>query len=94
MHWQSLKWCSKCTSMSPMPVIKTFSNCRLSIYSREHGIAHFHLEFSNGDRCAIAIETGEVIVGEIKPSRRLKEVLAWAHDNREFLLQQWKEITQ
>jgi hypothetical protein len=76
-----------------MPTIKIFANCRLAIYPDEHGIPHFHLEFSNGDRCSVAIETGALIVGEITPKRRIKEVLTWAQENREFLLQQWKEIT-
>lgn len=77
-----------------MPTIKIFSNCRLSIYPREHGVPHFHLEFTNGERCAIAIETGEVIAGAITPTRRLKEALAWAGDNQKLLLQKWKEISQ
>lgn len=77
-----------------MPTIKVFSNYRLAIYPRDHGIPHFHLEFTNGDRCAIAIETGEVVVGEITSARRLKEALAWARENHGFPLQQWKEINQ
>lgn len=55
---------------------------------------HFHLEFTDGTRCAVAIETGEVITGEITPSRRLKEALVWARENRKLLLQKWQEITQ
>lgn len=77
-----------------MPTIKVFTNCRLAIYANEHGIPHFHLEFSNGDRCSVAIESGIVIAGEITPQRRLKEALTWAQDRREFLLQKWKEIAE
>jgi hypothetical protein len=77
-----------------MPVIKTFPNCRLAIYPREHGIPHFHLNFSDGDRCTIAIESEEILAGEVRPGRKLEEPLAWARDNRELLLQKWKEITR
>lgn len=80
--------------MSRMPAIKTFSNCQLSIYPREHGIPHFHLEFTDGDRCSVAIETEVVLAGEVRPARRMAEALAWARDNRELLLQKWKEITR
>lgn len=77
-----------------MPAIKTFSNCRLSIYPREHGIPHFHLDFTDGDRCTVAIGTQEILAGEARPSRKLEIPLAWARDNRELLLQKWKEITR
>lgn len=77
-----------------MPAIKTFSNCRLSIYPREHGIPHFHLDFADGDRCTVAIATEEILAGEARPRRKLEIPLAWARDNRELLLQKWKEITR
>lgn len=77
-----------------MPTIKIFANCRLSIFPREHGVPHFHLEFTDGDRCAVAIETEVILVGEVRPERKLAEPLAWAREHRELLLQKWKEITR
>ena len=77
-----------------MPAIKTFSNCRLSIFPREHGVPHFHLEFTDGDRCAIAIETEVILAGDVRPERKIAEALTWARENRELLLKKWKEITR
>jgi len=77
-----------------MPAIMTFANCRLSIFPREHGVPHFHLEFTDGDRCAVAIETGVILAGEVRPERKLTEPLTWAREHRELLLQKWKEITR
>lgn len=83
-----------CTTIRSIPAIKIFVNCRLSIYPREHGVPHFHLEFSDGSRCAIAIETETILAGEVRPERKLAEALAWARHNRELLLEKWKEISR
>lgn len=77
-----------------MPTIKTFANCRLAIFPREHGVPHFHLEFTDGDRCAVAIGSHTILAGEVHPERKLAEPLAWALENQELLFQKWKEITR
>jgi hypothetical protein len=77
-----------------MPTIIRFHTCRLTIYPSEHGIPHFHLEFIDGDRCAIAIETLEILAGSVRPERKMAEALKWAAENRALLLEKWKEITR
>lgn len=74
-----------------MPTIKRFANCAIEIYNREHGRPHFHVIFSNGDRCSVDIVTLELLGGEIKPSARLREALRWAAENRAVLLAYWRE---
>lgn len=77
-----------------MPTIIRFHTCRLTIYPSEHGIPHFHLEFIDGDRCSIAIETLEILAGSVRPEKKMAEGLKWAAENRALLLEKWKEITQ
>jgi len=77
-----------------MPVIKRFGNCTIKMYADEHPPAHFHVEFSDGVRCAIAIDTLEIIAGLVNPRRRLQEPLTWAAANRELLWRKWQELTE
>jgi hypothetical protein len=77
-----------------MPTIKRFTNSRIVIYPQEHGVPHFHVEFTDGDRCAISIATLEVLAGQVHPQRRLREALTWAEGNRTLLFMKWKEITR
>jgi hypothetical protein len=79
---------------SLMPVIKRFGNCTIKMYADEHPPAHFHVEFSDGLRCAVEIDSLEIIAGVVSPPRRLKEPLTWAAANRELLRLKWKELTE
>ena len=77
-----------------MPTIMRFRSCRLTIYPNEHGPPHFHLEFTDGDRCSIGIESLEVLVGTVTPAKKMAEAIKWAAENQAFLLAKWEEITQ
>lgn len=77
-----------------MPTIMRFRTCRLTIYPNEHGTPHFHREFTDGDRCSIAIETLEILAGKLGQERKAAEALSWAEKNRDLLLAKWKEITR
>ncbi len=63
------------------------------MYPRDHAPPHFHVVFSDGSRCAVAIENLAVIAGRV-PERRLRLALQWAAVNREALQAKWKEINQ
>ncbi|MEI8356479.1 MAG: DUF4160 domain-containing protein [Deltaproteobacteria bacterium] len=71
-----------------------FRTCRLTIYPDEHGVPHFHLEFTDGDRCSIEIESLTVLAGSVSPEKKMAEALKWASMNRFLLLEKWKEITK
>ena len=77
-----------------MPVFKRFGNCTIKMYADEHPPAHFHVEFSDGTRCSVAIESLEILAGVVRPLRRLDESLTWAAANRELLGMLWKELTR
>ena len=77
-----------------MPTIMRFRTCRITIYASEHGKPHFHLEFIDGDRCSIEIETLTILAGSVTPEKKMTEALKWASENRALLLDKWKEITK
>lgn len=42
----------------------------------EHGVPHVHVEFRDGSRVVVAIETREVLAGAVIPAKRLLPALA------------------
>lgn len=75
-----------------MPTVMRFSACRITIYPNEHGTPH--LEFADGDRCAVDIATLEILVGTVTPPKKAAEAMKWAAANQTLLLSKWKEITR
>ena len=63
---------------------------RLSVYGREHGMPHFHVE-GPGYRCSLSISTGGLIIGRA-PASVLKAARAWALNNQDLLRQKWREL--
>ena len=75
-----------------MPKLKQFPGCRIVIYPRDHR-PHVHVEFRDGNRCTLEIET-LLVTGAVRPSGRLKQPLGWIAANRVRLLAKWKEIVR
>ena len=65
-------------------------NWKISVYARDHGVPHFHIE-GPGFRASVAIGTLEVIVGSA-PARARKEALGWARGRQAELLAKWQEL--
>jgi Domain of unknown function (DUF4160) len=65
-------------------------NWKITVYGREHGIAHFHLE-GRDFRCSISIATLDVIIG-VAPTAALREACEWAGANRDVLMAKWREL--
>jgi len=65
-------------------------NWKVSVYGREHGVAHFHIE-GPGFRASVGIATLEVIIGAV-PARVLDDALAWAREHQAELLAKWQEL--
>jgi hypothetical protein len=76
-----------------VPRLKQFPGCRIVIYPRDHRPPHVHVEFRDGSRCTVEIET-LLVTGAVRPSARLKRPLAWIAANRAWLLAKWKAIVQ
>jgi hypothetical protein len=76
-----------------VPKLKQFPGCRIVIYPRDHRPPHVHVEFRDGNRCTVEIET-QLVTGAVRPSGRLKQRLRWIAANRVRLLAKWKEIAR
>lgn len=63
------------------------------MYPRDHRPPHVHVEFRDGGRCTVEIET-LLVSGGVRPAGRLAEALSWIAANRERLAAKWKEIVQ
>jgi hypothetical protein len=58
------------------------------MYSREHGVAHFHACYAERD-ASIAISTLDVLEGSL-PGRALSLVRAWAELHHDELMANWE----
>jgi len=76
-----------------VPKLKQFPGCRIAIYPRDHRPPHVHVEFRDGSRCTVEIET-LLVTGVVRPSGRLKQPLEWIAANRTRLLAKWEEIVR
>lgn len=59
---------------------------KVSLYGREHGAPHFHIE-GPGYRCSIGIQSLEIVIGAA-PASVLRAARAWADENRDALQDQ------
>jgi hypothetical protein len=76
-----------------VPKLKQFPGCRIEIYPRDHRPPHVHVEFRDGSRCTVEIET-LLVTGVVRPYSKLKQPLMWIAANRARLQAKWKEIVQ
>lgn len=76
-----------------MPKLRQFADCHVAIYPRDHRPPHVHVEFRDGSRCTVEIESLKVS-GTIRPAARLASAMAWIEANQTMLLAKWKEIVR
>ena len=72
-----------------MPTISTFFGIVIRMYYGDHAPAHFHA-FYQGHEALIAIETLELITGEL-PRRAQELVFDWAELHRQELVGNWQK---
>ncbi|MHB1271868.1 MAG: DUF4160 domain-containing protein [Rhodanobacter sp.] len=77
-----------------MPKLKQFAGRHIAIYPRDHRPPHVHVEFRDGSRCTVGIESLTVSSGTIRPAARLASAMAWIAANKVMLLAKWKEIVR
>ena len=73
-----------------MVTVHRASTWRISVYGREHGAPHFHVEGREW-RCSVLISGLEVIVGHA-PRKELAAAIAWAAEHRTELAALWREL--
>lgn len=54
-----------------------------------HPLPHAHVEFRDGMRVSVAIESLVVLTGVVRPLKRLNEPLAWVADHKEALIEEY-----
>lgn len=71
-----------------MPEISRFLGVRICMYFSDHGIPHFHAEHG-GDNAAIAIETLDLVEGNL-PTATRRIVIEWASRRQPELREAWR----
>ena len=59
-----------------MTTYPRINDWRIRINGMEHGIPHVHVEFRDGHRVVVAIESRDILAGGVTPSRRIVPALA------------------
>lgn len=75
-----------------VPRIAAFYGIVVFIYSREHGVAHFHARLGDHE-AVVAIDTGEVLTGGL-PRREAKLVAQWWSLHQAELADAWRRASQ
>jgi len=72
----------------------TITDWRARINGREgsHNVAHVHIQFNDGSRVSVAIQSRMVLAGSVVPSGRLKPVLEWVKQNESALLAEYQRL--
>ena len=67
-------------------------NWKITIYARDHGVPHFHIEGA-GFRCSVAIVTLEPVIGTV-PAVVIRAAREWARQNQTALMSTWQELNR
>lgn len=73
-----------------MPVVSMFYGIIIYMYfldNKQHHMPHIHVEYQ-GRESVVAIPSGEVVEGELPPSK-LKLLAAWIEIHQEELMADW-----
>ncbi|MEQ1931714.1 MAG: DUF4160 domain-containing protein [Parvularculaceae bacterium] len=71
-----------------MPTISLFFGFVVQMYWRDHPPAHIHVLYQ-GYEALFAIETGEIIAGELPPSA-VRLIRDWIERRRPELIENWE----
>jgi len=73
-----------------MPTFFTISGVKIQLFFQDHAPPHFHTSIAEY-KAIIKIDTAEILEGEL-PRNKKKEILEWAIENKEILLEIWNEL--
>jgi hypothetical protein len=60
----------------------------------DHPMPHAHILFRDGSRISIAIETLEILAGEVRPQKRITAAAAWILAHREELVAEYWRLNR
>lgn len=73
-----------------MPTYFTINGVKIQLFFDDHAPPHFHTSFAEY-KAIIKIDTAEILEGDL-PKNKKKEILAWASENREILMEIWNDL--
>ena len=65
---------------------------RIRINGNEHGVPHVHVEFRDGNRVSVSIETHQVLAGGVAPAKRLNPALEDIQENATKYLTEYRRL--
>ncbi|MBF0502430.1 MAG: DUF4160 domain-containing protein [Candidatus Riflebacteria bacterium] len=57
-----------------------------------HPLPHVHVEFRDGSRVSVAIETREILVGSVLPAKRLLQSIDWIAAHVDDCLAEYRRL--
>ena len=73
-----------------MPVLVRLQYCVIFMYPKDHNPPHFHVVGLDGRDAQVRLGVLTLLNGQVD-RRALKEAVAWAEDNRDFLQEMWND---
>lgn len=71
---------------------KVSGEWRIKINGMEHGVPHVHVEFKDGSRVVVAIESCTVLAGSVIPVKRLADALKNIEENKRAYLDEYRRL--
>lgn len=78
--------------MQAMTTYPPHNDWRIRINGNEHGMPHVHVEFRDGSRVSVAIETRTVLAGGVTPAKRLNAALDDIQANAAMYMQEYRRL--
>ena len=73
-----------------MPVLVRLQYCVIFMYPKDHNPPHFHVVGLDGRDAQVRLGVLTLLNGQVD-RRALKEAVAWAEENRDFLQEMWND---
>ena len=74
-----------------MPTFFIISGVKIQLFFKDHAPPHFHTDFAEY-KAIVKIEDCEILEGQLPKSKK-KEVLKWAKENKNVLMEIWDELS-
>lgn len=75
-----------------MTIMERFEGWRIRVNGNEHGVPHVHVEFRDGYRCSVALQSQQILAGEVRPEKRLNAALEWIEQHADVLQQEYRRL--
>jgi len=73
-----------------MGTLHRFGKVKIAVYPGDHGMPHAHV-IGPGFKCSLDLESLEILAGSIS-TKSLRTAREWIADNRDAVLEAWKEL--